>query len=56
MREIDSEIFNELGNQKLLDSHTHLDPIHLTARGMYDILLYHMVISALYSKWMEVYV
>ena len=27
----------------LLDIHTHLDAAHLTARGLHDILLYHMV-------------
>ena len=33
----------------LLDAHTHLDAAHLSARGLDDILLYHMVISDLYS-------
>jgi len=33
----------------LLDIHTHLDAAHLTARGLHDILLYHMVISDLVS-------
>jgi hypothetical protein len=33
----------------LLDVHTHLDAAHLTARGLHDILLYHMVISDLVS-------
>ena len=31
------------------DAHTHLDVAHLSARGLHDILLYHMVISDLYS-------
>jgi hypothetical protein len=35
--------------QPLLDVHTHLDATHLTARGLHDLLLYHMVISDLYS-------
>ena len=33
----------------LLDAHTHLDATHLRARGLHDILLYHMVISDLVS-------
>lgn len=31
----------------MLDVHTHLDSAHLSARGLADILLYHMVISDL---------
>ena len=33
----------------MLDVHTHLDATHLTARGLHDILLYHMVVSDLVS-------
>ncbi len=33
----------------LLDAHTHLDASHLSARGLHDILLYHMVVSDLSS-------
>ena len=33
----------------LLDAHTHLDARHLAARGLHDVLLYHMVISDLVS-------
>ena len=33
----------------LLDAHTHLDAAHLAARGLHDILLYHMVSSDLSS-------
>jgi len=32
-----------------IDFHTHLDSSHLSARGLHDILLYHMMISELYS-------
>jgi hypothetical protein len=32
-----------------LDAHTHLDAGHLCARGLHDILLYHMVVSDLVS-------
>lgn len=31
------------------DCHTHIDASHPVARGLHDILLYHMVISDLYS-------
>ena len=33
----------------MLDVHTHIDAGHLTARGLCDLLLYHMVISDLYA-------
>ena len=33
----------------LLDAHTHLTGGHLGARGLHDILLYHMVVSDLYA-------
>ena len=32
-----------------LDCHSHIDASHLSARGLHDVLLYHMVISDLYS-------
>ncbi|HRI89303.1 MAG TPA: hypothetical protein PK869_13605, partial [Candidatus Hydrogenedentes bacterium] len=32
-----------------MDPHTHIDASHLTARGLYDILLYHMSVSDLYA-------
>jgi hypothetical protein len=33
----------------ILDAHTHIDASHLAARGLHDILLYHMAISDLIS-------
>ena len=33
----------------LLDAHTHIDAAHLSARGLDDVLLYHMVVSDLSS-------
>jgi glucuronate isomerase len=38
-----------LAGLPVLDVHTHLDAAHLPARGLHDILLYHMVISDLTS-------
>ena len=32
-----------------IDAHTHLDASHLSARGLHDIMLYHMVVSELYT-------
>jgi len=33
----------------MIDCHTHLNPKHLSSRGLHDILLYHMAISELHS-------
>jgi hypothetical protein len=38
-----------LGHVPLIDAHTHLDASHLAARGLDDVLLYHMVVSELGS-------
>ena len=43
------ELEKSLAAVPLLDAHTHLDATHLCARGLHDILLYHMVISDLVS-------
>ena len=43
------EVEEMLADQPMLDAHTHIDASHLTARGLDDILLYHMVISDLYA-------
>ncbi len=32
-----------------IDAHTHVNASHLTARGLHDVMLYHMVISDLYA-------
>ena len=44
-----NDIYNELEKIKMFDTHTHMDAGHISARGLHDILLYHMVISDLYS-------
>jgi hypothetical protein len=51
---VDSEhltrtLVDGLAEIPLLDAHTHLDAAHLTARGLDDVLLYHMVVSDLGS-------
>lgn len=33
----------------MIDIHTHIDVSHASARGLHDVLLYHMVVSDLYS-------
>jgi hypothetical protein len=47
-RTLDS-IREGLAEIPLLDVHTHLDAAHLAARGLDDILLYHMLVSELSS-------
>ena len=42
-------LFSEILQLPVLDAHTHVDAGHLAARGLHDILLYHMIISELYS-------
>ena len=41
------ELEKALREVPLLDAHTHLDASHLAARGLHDVLLYHMVVSDL---------
>ena len=43
------EIEEGLAELPVLDVHTHLVGGHLGARGLHDILLYHMVVSDLYA-------
>ncbi len=43
------ELEQALGDLPILDAHTHLTAGKLSARGLHDILLYHMVVSDLYS-------
>ena len=46
---LQAELFEELCSIPLLDAHTHLVDGKLGARGLHDILLYHMAISDLYA-------
>ena len=39
----------DLNSVPMLDTHTHLTAGRLGARGLHDILLYHMVVSDLYA-------
>ncbi len=48
-QELNKNLFEALMTLPLMDAHTHVDASHLTARGLHDILLYHMLISELYS-------
>ncbi len=47
--ELKETVYNELLKLPVIDAHTHVDALHLTARGLHDILLYHMIITELYS-------
>ena len=49
MCQLSAELFEKLSEIPLFDVHTHMDATHIGARGLHDILLYHMVISDLYS-------
>lgn len=42
-------LYAELCAIPAADVHTHIDAAHPVARGLHDILLYHMVITELYS-------
>jgi glucuronate isomerase len=44
-----TELEKELADVPILDVHTHLVGGKLAARGLHDILLYHMVVSDLYA-------
>ena len=46
---LDRQILEALNELPMLDAHTHLVGGHLGARGLHDILLYHMAVSELYS-------
>jgi hypothetical protein len=48
MNILTSNIYESLCEVPLIDIHTHIDATHLSARGLHDVLLYHMVISDLY--------
>jgi hypothetical protein len=49
VNKIEREIVEGLAVVPILDAHTHMDAAHLSARGLHDVLLYHMVISDLVS-------
>lgn len=44
-----AEIAEVLASFRWMDAHTHLDARHLAARGLDDVLLYHMSVSDLYA-------
>jgi len=49
LADIREELEGRLGATPILDAHTHLVGGRLGARGLHDILLYHMCISDLYA-------
>ena len=49
MKTVAEDIEKALAELPMLDVHTHLVGGRLGARGLHDILLYHMVISDLYA-------
>lgn len=42
-------LLEKIQDIRFVDPHTHVDSAHLSARGLSDVLLYHMVISDLYT-------
>ncbi len=38
-----------IGEMEAIDAHTHVNSSHMAARGLHDVMLYHMVISDLYA-------
>jgi glucuronate isomerase len=48
-RVLAAELEEALAETPMFDVHTHLVGGHLGARGLHDILLYHMVVSDLYA-------
>src|SRR5919199_361870 len=43
------ELEESLAHVPMMDAHTHLVGGGLAARGLHDVLLYHMVVSELYA-------
>ncbi len=43
------QLLEQINTIEPIDVHTHSDSSHLSARGLHDIMLYHMVISESYS-------
>lgn len=49
MDKLKEKLYGSISEIPLYDIHTHMDALHMSARGLHDIFLYHMVISDLYS-------
>ncbi|MHB9071377.1 MAG: hypothetical protein ACYC54_13550 [Sedimentisphaerales bacterium] len=47
--DVSEVLIKKINDILAIDIHTHLNAAHLGARGLHDILLYHMVVSDLYS-------
>jgi glucuronate isomerase len=39
----------QIGRIEAIDAHTHINSAHMAARGLHDVMLYHMMISELYA-------
>ena len=46
---LEADLFDELCSIPMFDVHTHLVDGHLGARGLHDVILYHMGVSDLYA-------
>ncbi len=47
--ELRAKVYERLSELPILDAHTHLVDGKLAARGLHDVLLYHMAVSDLYA-------
>ena len=47
--EIQRQLQQDIFDLPIFDCHSHVDTHHLAARGLHDVLLYHMVVSDFYS-------
>jgi glucuronate isomerase len=44
-----SFLSRQIGEMEAIDAHTHINSSHMAARGLHDVMLYHMAISDLYA-------
>lgn len=49
MKKYADDLYEEILDIPAVDIHTHIHAKHISARGLHDVLLYHMVGSELYS-------
>ena len=42
-------LIEQIDEIEAIDAHTHINSSHMAARGLHDIMLYHMVVSDLYA-------
>jgi glucuronate isomerase len=48
-RESFGVLSKQINEIEAIDAHTHINSSHMAARGLHDVMLYHMVVSDLYA-------